>query len=102
MPPVDHPPLQLSTPAGHPLTIALDGNPGGGWLWRAPEPPAGCQLAESPPASAGAGDGAAVQQRFVFSSAAAGTHQLRFEQRRAWDSPAQAAHAVQAVHIRVT
>jgi predicted secreted protein len=101
MPTADRPPMHLQAAAGQPLTITLDGNPGGGWLWHAPAAPPGCQLAEITPASAGAGEGGAVQQRFVFSSAAAGTHPLRFEQRRAWDSAAQAAHAVQAVHISV-
>ena len=99
MPTLDRPPLRLNTPAGQALTIALDSNPGGGWLWQAPAAPAGCHLAEAPPASAGAGEGGSVQQRFIFSSASVGTHQLRFEQSRAWDTPAK---AVQVVHISVT
>ena len=99
MPSADRPAMHLNTPAGQPLTIALAGNPGGGWLWHAPAAPAGCQLDEAQPAPAGAGEGGAVQQRFVFSGAAAGSHPLRFEQRRGWEGDP---HAVQVVHVSVT
>lgn len=90
--------MHLHTAAGRPLMIALDSNPGGGWLWQAPPAPAGCHLADADVARAGAGEGGAVQQRFAFSSAQAGTYTLRFVQRRAWASELQ---AVQPVHITV-
>jgi hypothetical protein len=98
MPAARRPPMHLQAAAGQPLKIVLDATSAAGWLWQAPAAPRGCALAEGPAASAGAGEGGAVQQHFTFSSAAAGTHPLLFELRRPWD---ESPLAVQPVRITV-
>ncbi len=98
MPRTDRPALQLQARVGQPLAIVLDASPGAGLLWQAPAAPAGCQLVAEAHRPAGAGDGGGVQQRFVFTAAAAGSQTLRFVLKRDWESAAQAA---QDVAIRV-
>ena len=102
MPRADRPAMQLQAHAGQPLAIVLDASAGAGLLWRAPAAPAGCSLVADGQAAAGAeagaGDGGGVQQRFVFTAAAAGTHLLRFLLQRDWEPQPQ---AVQPVSISV-
>ena len=98
MPSRERPTLQLQATAGQPLVITLDAQPGAGLLWQAPPAPAGCQLVAGGHAPAGAGEGAAVQQRFAFTAPAAGQHVLRFMLQRSWG---EQPHAVQPVAVRV-
>ena len=95
---VEHPPLHLGASAGQALSIVLDATAGAGLRWQAPPPPAGCTLQADGQQPGGAGDGAAVQQRFVFAAERAGKQVLRFELRRDWET---AAHAVQLVQVDV-
>ena len=98
MPAPDRPLLQLHATAGQPLAIVLDAQPAAGLLWRAPVAPAGCMLVTDGRVAAGAGDGGAVQQRFLFTGAETGTHTLRFLLQRPWgDTP----EAVQPVLVNV-
>ncbi len=98
MPAPDRPPLQLHTTVGQTLAIVLDAQAAAGLLWRAPGAPAGCRLVADGQVAGGAGDGSAVQQRFLFTSAEVGTHILRFQLQRPWgDTP----EAVQPVEVRV-
>jgi Chagasin family peptidase inhibitor I42 len=98
MPRTDRPALSLQARAGQALTIALDAQPGAGLLWHAPPAPPGCTLVADGRSEAGAGDGGAVQQRFLFTAAAAGEHTLRFVLQRSWDDQP---HAVQPVTVQV-
>ncbi len=98
MHPLEHPPLSLQGRPGQALVITLDAAPGAGMLWQAPPTPAGCQLQPGALQPAGAGEGGARQQPFVFSSAAAGHWTLRFELRRDWEAQPQ---AVQIVKVTV-
>ncbi len=98
MPAADHPTMQLQADVGQPLPILLDAAPGSGLLWQPPQPPAGCSLSVGERTAAGAGDGSAVQQCFVFTADSAGARTLRFELRRDWEAKAQ---AVQVVKVRV-
>lgn len=99
MPSRDRPTLPLLATAGQPLAIVLDAQPGAGLLWQAPPAPAGCQLVADGQAPAGAGDGGGVQQRFLFTAPAAGSHSLRFALQRSWEDAAQAVQMV-AVTVR--
>lgn len=99
MPSRDRPTLPQLATAGQPLAIVLDALPGAGLLWQAPPPPAGCQLVADGRAPAGAGDGSSVQQRFLFTAPAAGSHSLRFVLQRSWDDAPQAVQMV-AVTVR--
>ncbi len=98
MPRPDRPTLSLQARAGEAVAIGLDAQPGAGLLWQAPPAPPGCTLVADGHAAAGAGDGAAVQQRFLFTAAAAGTHALRFVLQRPWDDQPQALQPV-TVHV---
>ena len=95
MPRADRPALQLQAIAGQPLVIALDANAGAGLLWKPPAAPAGCSLVADGQKPGGAGEGGGVQQRFVFTAAAAGAHALRFELKRDWEAQPQAVQVVQ-------
>lgn len=98
MHPLEHPPLSLQGHPGQALAITLDAAPGAGMLWQPPPVPAGCRLQPGALQPAGAGEGSARQQPFVFSSAAAGQWTLRFELRRDWEAQPQ---AVQMVEVTV-
>ena len=98
MPSTDRPTLQRQTAVGQPLTIVLDANPGAGMLWQAPDAPAGCSLVADGHVPGGAGDGAGVQQHFVFTAHAPGRHALRFVLQRSWEAQPQ---AVQVISVTV-
>jgi len=98
MPSTDRPILQRQATVGQPLTIVLDATPGAGMLWQAPAAPAGCSLVDDEHLPGGAGVGAGLQQRFVFTASAAGQHVLRFVLQRSWEAQPQ---AVQPVAITV-
>ncbi len=95
MPEADRPMMQLQAGVGRPLSIVLDASPAAGLLWHAPAAPAGCSLVADGQAPGGAGDGGGVQQRFVFTAAAAGSHTLRFLLQRSWEAQPQAVQLVQ-------
>lgn len=98
MPAPDRPSLHLQATAGQALTIVLDAQPAAGLLWRAPAAPSGCHLVADGQVAGGAGDGSAVQQRFLFTSTGAGSHTLKFLLQRPWgETPA----AVQPVLVDV-
>ena len=98
MHPLEHPPRSLQGRPGQALVITLDAAPGAGLLWQPPPAPAGCQLQPGALQPAGAGEGSAQQQPFVFSSAAVGHWSLRFELRRDWEAQPQ---AVQVIEVTV-
>lgn len=95
MPHADRPVMQLQARAGQPLAIVLDASPGAGLLWAAPAAPDGCQLVADGAQPAGAGEGAGMQQRFVFNAQSAGRHVLRFVLQRDWEAQPQAVQPVQ-------
>lgn len=98
MPATDRPLLQLHATAGQTLVIVLDAQSAAGLLWRAPMAPPGCHLVADGQVAGGAGDGAAVQQRFLFTSTETGTHLLEFLLQRPWgDTP----EAMQLVEVAV-
>ena len=53
--------LLLQAQAGQPVVIVLDGFPGAGTLWQAPEAPAGCRLAVADSVPLGAGEAGNVE-----------------------------------------
>jgi predicted secreted protein len=76
----------LSGRVGRPVQIQLKCTPGTGAIWYPKTTPTGAALSREDSEPLGPGVGGAVLQKFAFQADSAGTYELVFELKRAWET----------------
>ena len=92
------PHFDLSVKTGEEFEINLTSTPGSGAVWYLTPVPPMPELIQQETTPQGAGVGGPATQRFVFRCDQAGTYQLSFDLKRAWE-PTVRSHATASVQV---